>query len=187
MKEEIPANQNQKPYYIGIENADHVGEALPEFVWEEKETPLRQTALYETHKALGATMVPFCRLGKCQWSTHPSMKNTSPPAKRLVYSMSPIWVFYQAEGPHACAFLNSVCANNIALLAVGDSCYTHFLDHNANVLDDLLVYRRGTEKYLVVVNASNDDKNWAWLTAVKAWHRESRQSSPFGQKHSVEK
>jgi glycine hydroxymethyltransferase len=35
------------------------------------------------------------------------------------------------------------------------------------VIDDLLVYRRGKEKFLVVVNASNDDKDWAWLNAVK--------------------
>jgi glycine hydroxymethyltransferase len=51
---------------------------------------------------------------------------------------------------------------------VGQSLYTHFLDPQANVIDDLLVYRRSTEKYLVVVNASNDDKDWAWLNAVKS-------------------
>jgi glycine hydroxymethyltransferase len=74
---------------------------------------------------------------------------------------------YQAEGPDAAIFLDSVCGNDIGLLAVGESCYTHFLDPDANVIDDLLVYRRGAEKYLVVVNASNDDKNWTWLNAVK--------------------
>ncbi len=47
------------------------------------------------------------------------------------------------------------------------SCYTHFLNPDANVLDDCLVYRRASNKYLVVVNASNDDKDWAWLNAVK--------------------
>jgi len=52
-------------------------------------------------------------------------------------------------------------------LAVGESCYTHFLDPHANVIDDTLVYHRGPDKYLVVVNASNDDKDWAWLNAVK--------------------
>ena len=50
---------------------------------------------------------------------------------------------------------------------MGESCYTHFLDPDANVIDDLLVYHRGPEKFLVVVNASNDDKDWAWLNAVK--------------------
>jgi glycine hydroxymethyltransferase len=75
---------------------------------------------------------------------------------------------YQAEGPFAFAFLDSVCSNDIAGLAIGESCYTHFLDPNADVIDDCLVYRRDVEKYLVVVNASNDDKDWAWLNAVKS-------------------
>ncbi len=74
---------------------------------------------------------------------------------------------YQAEGPEACTFLDSVCGNDISALEVGESCYTHFLDPHANVLDDLLVYRRGPEKYLLVVNAANDDKDWDWLNRVR--------------------
>jgi len=73
----------------------------------------------------------------------------------------------QAEGPLAATFLDSVCGNDIGTLEVGDSCYTHFLDPDANVIDDTLVYRRSPDKYLVVVNASNDAKDWAWLNAVK--------------------
>jgi len=74
---------------------------------------------------------------------------------------------YQAEGPEATAFLDSVCGNDISALAACESCYTHFLDPHANVIDDCLVYRRNEEKYLIVVNASNDDKDWAWLNAVR--------------------
>ncbi|MDD5368243.1 MAG: hypothetical protein PHQ40_04085, partial [Anaerolineaceae bacterium] len=48
-----------------------------------------------------------------------------------------------------------------------ESCYTHFLDPDANVIDDTLVYHRGENQYLVVVNASNDDKDWAWLNSVR--------------------
>ncbi|MFZ6020797.1 MAG: aminomethyltransferase family protein, partial [Chloroflexota bacterium] len=74
---------------------------------------------------------------------------------------------YQAEGPDAGVFLDGVCGNDISALEVGESCYTHFLDPNANVIDDLLVYRRSAQKYLIVVNAANDDKDWAWLNAVR--------------------
>jgi glycine hydroxymethyltransferase len=74
---------------------------------------------------------------------------------------------YQAEGPDAGVFLDSVVGNDISGLGVGESLYTHFLTPQAEVIDDLLVYRRGLEKFLVVVNASNDDKDWAWLNAVK--------------------
>jgi len=86
-----------------------------------------------------------------------------------LFDVSHMGVF-QAEGPDAAAFLDSVCGNDIAALAVGESVYTHFLDPDANVIDDTLVYRRDEDRYLVVVNASNDDKDWAWLNAV----RESR-------------
>jgi glycine hydroxymethyltransferase len=75
---------------------------------------------------------------------------------------------YQAEGPDASTFLDSVCGNDITSLQVGESLYTHFLDPDAQVIDDLLVYRRGQEAFLVVVNASNDEKDWAWLNAVRA-------------------
>ncbi len=74
---------------------------------------------------------------------------------------------YQAEGLEAAAFLDSVCGNDIGGLGVGESCYTQFLYPDSNVIDDCLVYRRATEKYLVVVNASNDDKDWTWLNAVR--------------------
>jgi glycine hydroxymethyltransferase len=74
---------------------------------------------------------------------------------------------YQAEGIDAVSFLDSVTGNDISALGVGESCYTHFLDPDACVLDDLLVYRRKKDRYLIVVNAANDDKDWAWLNAVK--------------------
>ena len=74
---------------------------------------------------------------------------------------------YQVEGPEAGVFLDSVCGNDIGALAVGESCYTHLLTPDADVIDDLIVYYRSKNTYLVVVNASNDDKDWAWLNAVK--------------------
>ncbi len=49
----------------------------------------------------------------------------------------------------------------------GESLYTHFLTPDADVIDDTLVYRRGWDDYLVVVNASNDDKDRTWLESVR--------------------
>ena len=86
---------------------------------------------------------------------------------------------YQAEGPDAAVFLDTVCGNDIASLEVGQSLYTHFLLPDASVVDDLLVYRRAEDKYLVVVNASNDDKDWAWLNAVRKGKVKVDQSRPW--------
>jgi glycine hydroxymethyltransferase len=74
---------------------------------------------------------------------------------------------FQAEGPQAAQFLDTVCGNDIGGLEIGESCYTHFLDPDSNVIDDTLVYHRSADKFLVVVNASNDSKVWAWLNAVR--------------------
>jgi glycine cleavage system aminomethyltransferase T/Flp pilus assembly CpaE family ATPase len=63
--------------------------------------------------------------------------------------------------------LDSVVANDVAALEPGRSHYTHFLDPEANVLDDAMVYRRGETTYLVVVNAANDEKLWSWLSSVR--------------------
>ena len=57
--------------------------------------------------------------------------------------------------------------NEVEDVVVGDSQYTYLLDTHGIPLDDLMIYRLAEAHYLVVVNASNNDKNWAWLNAVK--------------------
>jgi glycine hydroxymethyltransferase len=74
---------------------------------------------------------------------------------------------YQAEGPQAAAFLDSVATNDVASLAVGESHYTQLLDPSGAVIDDAMIYRVSAERFMMVVNASNDDKDWAWLCAVR--------------------
>jgi len=74
---------------------------------------------------------------------------------------------YDVRGADAVSFLDSVCGNDCGGLMPGESLYTHFLTPEANVVDDTLVYRRGWDNYLVVVNASNDDKDRTWLESVR--------------------
>lgn len=155
-----------KPYYIGIDSAKQTAAALPAFEWKETETPLRRTSLYETHRSLGARMVPFAGWEMPVQYTSVIEEHLATRQAAGLFDVSHMGV-YQAEGPDAAAFLDSVCGNDIAALEVGESVYTQFLDPNANVIDDTLVYRRDADRYLVVVNASNDDKDWAWLTAVR--------------------
>lgn len=158
-----PVDQ-EKPYFIG--KSLTTGKILPEFKWQEKESDqLLRTPLYETHKALGAKMVPFAGWEMPVWYTSVVEEHLATREAAGLFDVSHMGVL-QAEGPEADLFLDSVCANDIGSLAVGESCYTHFLDPDANVIDDTLVYHREFEKYLVVVNASNDAKDWAWLNAV---------------------
>jgi glycine hydroxymethyltransferase len=154
-----------KPYCIGLQEGK--GAALPKFQWVEPQNPpLKRTPLYEEHKKLGAKIIPFAGWEMPVWYTSVLEEHLATRQAAGLFDVSHMAV-YQAEGPDAEVFLDSVCGNDIGALKVGESLYTHLLDTGANVIDDLLVYRRGPEKYLVVVNAANDDKDWAWLNAVR--------------------
>jgi len=155
----------QKPFVVGA--AAKNGAALPKFTWDEQEPEnLRRTPLYDAHKSLGAKIIPFAGWEMPVWYTSVVDEHLACRQAAGLFDVAHMGV-YQAEGPDAVVFLDIVCGNDIAALEVGESCYTHFLTPDADVVDDLLVYRRGQEKYLVVVNAANDDKDWAWLSAVR--------------------
>jgi glycine hydroxymethyltransferase len=157
-----------KPYYIGC--TEKQTETLPEFIWQEKEDELRRTSLFDTHVELGGTMVPFAGWEMpVKYSSivdeHMATRNAAG-----LFDATHMGV-YQVEGPDASVFLDCVCGNDISSLSlkpnkIGTSLYTHFLDPYGKVIDDLMVYRLSEEKYMVVVNASNDDKDWAWLNVV---------------------
>ncbi len=157
--------KENKPYYFGMPKGQN-GKPLDEFHWSEVETGLKRTPIYELHRELGAKLIPFAGWEMPVWYSSVIEEHNATRQAAGLFDVAHMGV-YQAEGADAAAFLDSVCGNDIGGLEVGESCYTHFLDPFANVIDDTLVYRRGKEKFLVVVNASNDDKDWAWLMAVK--------------------
>ncbi|MDQ3004304.1 MAG: hypothetical protein M3R47_02825, partial [Chloroflexota bacterium] len=155
----------EKPFYIGAQPRVQ-DEAKPPFEWVETEGPLKRTALYDVHKSSGGRMVPFAGWEMpVQYSgifeEHLATRNTAG-----LFDVSHMGV-YAVRGADAASFLDSVCGNDCGSLQPGESLYSHFLTPDADVLDDTLVYRRGGEDYLVVVNASNDDKVRAWLENVR--------------------
>ena len=166
-----------KPYYLGI--GETSGESLPDFTWTEpSDPPVQQTALNKTHRQMGAKMIPFAGWDMPVWYTSVMEEHLAVRNAAGLFDVSHMGV-YQAEGPDAAVFLDTVCGNDIASLEVGQSLYTHFLLPDASVVDDLLVYRRDKEKFLIVVNASNDDKDWAWLNAVREGKVKVDQARPW--------
>jgi glycine hydroxymethyltransferase len=155
-----------KPYYVCIPDGVHAQEALPDFSWEEVEGELRRTPIFDVHKKLGAKIIPFAGWEMPVWYSSVVEEHLAVRQAAGLFDVAHMGV-YQAEGPDAAVFLDNVVGNDIAGLAVGESAYTHLLAPDASVIDDLLVYRRGAEKFLIVVNAANDDKDWAWLNAVR--------------------
>lgn len=78
-----------------------------------------------------------------------------------VSHMGEFWV----KGPNALAFLQKVTSNNVAALIPGKVQYTCFPNEEGGIVDDLLVYHYEPEKYLLVVNASNIEKDWNWCVS----------------------
>ncbi|WP_374688793.1 glycine cleavage system aminomethyltransferase GcvT, partial [Promineifilum sp.] len=156
---------DSKPYFIGRERRP-AGEPLPPFRWEEPlDPPIKVTPLHETHKGMGARMVPFAGYDMPVWYTSVGEEHAAVRQTAGLFDVTHMGVF-DASGPHALEFLNTVTGNDVAALAVGESQYSHFLMPDGDVIDDLMVYRVDEQRYLVVVNASNNDKDWAWLNAV---------------------
>jgi glycine hydroxymethyltransferase len=156
----------RKPFYIGMQSLNGEAKTLPEFNWQDQEQELRRTQIYDTHKRLGGKMIPFAGWEMPVWYSSVMEEHQAVRQAAGLFDVAHMGV-YQAEGPCAPVFLDCVVGNDLSTLGVGKSLYTHFLDPEGKVIDDLLIYRRDKEKYLLVVNASNDDKDWTWLNGVR--------------------
>jgi len=164
--EDISASH--KPYTIGISDKKSADSPLKPFKWKNNgEQSLQRTALYDTHVAAGAKLIPFAGWEMPVWYSSVTDEHIATRNAAGLFDVSHMGVF-EASGPSAQAFLDCVCGNDISTVNIGESCYTHFLDQDAHVIDDLLVYRHSKEEYLVVVNAANKEKDWNWLNSVRS-------------------
>ncbi len=75
-----------------------------------------------------------------------------------VSHMGEFWV----KGEKALDFIQNICSNDASKLKVGDIQYTCLPNDEGGIVDDLLVYRYEDDKYMLVVNAANIDKDWVW-------------------------
>jgi len=158
----------EKTYFIGM-NGDHFarnGEALPAFVWTKpQQEELQKSVLWEVHQERGAKMGEFAGYDMPLWydkvlTEHLAVRNSAG-----VFDVTHMGI-WDVQGAGAAAFLDAITTNDVQRLSVGDSHYTFLLDENGIPLDDLLLYRLAEAHFFMVVNASNNDKVWAWVNAV---------------------
>ncbi|MGA1364523.1 MAG: glycine cleavage system aminomethyltransferase GcvT, partial [Schleiferiaceae bacterium] len=123
---------------------------------------LKKTALYEKHLALGAKMVPFAGYEMPVQYAGVSHEHHVVRQKVGMFDVSHMGEFW-VEGSEATAFLNSVTSNDVAKLTPGKIQYSCLPNATGGIVDDLLVYCASETKYMLVVNASNMAKDWAWL------------------------
>lgn len=160
-----------KSYFIGINgeffNAPH-SDKLPLFHWEEPQgAELLKTTLHALHKELGAKMVGFAGYDMPVWYSSVTEEHLAVRTGAGIFDVTHMGVL-DVKGTGAAAFLDAMTTNEVEKLEVGESHYTYLLDHNGIPLDDLMIYRLAQDHFLVVVNASNDDKNRTYLLAAQA-------------------
>lgn len=123
---------------------------------------MKQTALHEIHKALGAKMVPFAGYEMPVQYDGVNVEHLAVRNSIGVFDVSHMGEFL-IEGPNALNLVQSVCSNDAARLAIGQAQYSCFPNSNGGIVDDLIVYRLEEAAYLMVVNASNIEKDWNWI------------------------
>ncbi|WP_297334447.1 glycine cleavage system aminomethyltransferase GcvT [Flavobacterium sp.] len=125
---------------------------------------MKNTALTHVHEALGAKMVPFAGYNMpVQYegvnAEHETVRNGVG-----VFDVSHMGEFL-LTGPNALSLIQKVCSNDASLLTDGRAQYSCLPNEDGGIVDDLIIYRFNEEKYLLVVNASNIEKDWNWISA----------------------
>lgn len=128
---------------------------------------LKKTPLNAEHRALGGKMVDFGGWDMpVQYTAGVIAEHLGTRTRSGLFDVShmgEIWV----EGPDAIPFVNRITTNDVTKLIDGQAHYSALTNEDGGVVDDLLVYRFGPEKLLLVVNAGTTDKDWAWITSHK--------------------
>ena len=156
-----------KPYFVGQASLAPSApvDAPPEFAWQPKESALMRTPLYEEHKKRTRKLIPFAGWEMPVWYTSVGEEHAAVRKAAGLFDVAHMGVL-DVSGPHAVSFLDAVSSNYARWLDPCQSQYAYLLDPDGNVIDDIMIYCLNRERYMVVVNAANADKDWAWLNAV---------------------
>jgi aminomethyltransferase len=123
---------------------------------------MKNTSLHDTHRALGAKIIPFAGFNMPVQYAGVTKEHQTVREGVGVFDVSHMGEFF-VKGPHALDLLQKVTSNNVANLQVGKAQYSCLPNATGGIVDDLLVYRLQEEAYLLVVNASNIEKDWKWI------------------------
>lgn len=126
-----------------------------------KHNVMKNTPFLKFHEALGARIIPFAGYNMPVEYSGITDEHMTVREKVGVFDVSHMGEFW-VNGPRALEFLQYVTSNDVSVLTDGKVQYTCFPNGKGGIVDDLLVYRFSKEKYLLVVNASNIEKDWAW-------------------------
>ena len=125
---------------------------------------MKNTALTPIHQSLGAKMLPFA--GYNMPITYEGVNAEHETVRNGVgvFDVSHMGEFI-LSGPNALALIQKITSNDASTLTIGKAQYSCLPNDEGGIVDDLLVYQLKDEQYLLVVNASNIDKDWNWIVS----------------------
>ncbi|MBO6607084.1 glycine cleavage system aminomethyltransferase GcvT [Psychroserpens sp.] len=137
---------------------------------------MKNTALTDTHIALGAKMVPFAGYNMPVQYEGVNIEHETVRNGVGVFDVSHMGEFL-IEGPNALDLIQKVCSNDASKLTIGKAQYSCLPNDTGGIVDDLIIYRIKEETYLLVVNASNIEKDWNWISSKNDVDAEMRDIS----------
>lgn len=125
---------------------------------------MKQVALNHIHEALGAKMVPFAGFNMPVQYEGVNIEHDTVRNGVGVFDVSHMGLF-KITGPNALALVQKVTSNDASTLIDGKAQYSYFPNDNGGVVDDIITYKVSDDEYLMVVNASNIEKDWNWVSS----------------------
>ncbi|WP_159779456.1 glycine cleavage system aminomethyltransferase GcvT [Flavobacterium sp. 9AF] len=125
---------------------------------------MKNTTLSHIHESLGAKMVPFAGFNMPVQYEGVNIEHETVRNAVGVFDVSHMGEFL-LTGKNALALIQKVTTNDASVLEIGRAQYSCLPNNEGGIVDDLIVYRIKEEQYLLVVNASNIDKDWEWISA----------------------
>ncbi len=137
---------------------------------------LKRTPFYDIHVRIGGRMVPF---GGWEMPVQYEGIVAEHTAVRTAAGLFDVSHMGEVEvkGKQAFAFVQNLVANNVAKIQNGQCQYTPMCNEKGGIVDDLLVYRHDQEHFMLVINASNIEKDFAWMKAHNPMQAELRNIS----------
>lgn len=125
---------------------------------------MKNTALSHIHESLGAKMVPFAGFNMPVQYEGVTVEHETVRNGVGVFDVSHMGEFL-LTGENALALIQKVTSNDASVLEIGRAQYSCLPNKEGGIVDDLIVYRLKDNQYLLVVNASNIEKDWNWIAA----------------------
>ena len=123
---------------------------------------MKQTALTKVHQTLGAKMVPFAGFNMPVSYQGVNQEHLCVREAVGVFDVSHMGEFF-VSGPNALALIQKISSNDAATMNDGQAQYSCMPNDQGGIVDDLIVYRFSRNHYMLVVNASNIEKDWQWI------------------------